>query len=164
MPEAASGHSRLRWSRMVYDPRVHPGKTRRALLIVATLISCFGARPRTVRANGRFPEAHRLLEYPGDPNRLYVSATFGLLVTEDRGKNWYTICEQAFALKFLEGDPLLEIMPDGALLGGIFDTLNRSGDCGCTWQTTLGASATDTVIDITIDRTRGAVLALVQDS
>ena len=40
-----------------------------------------------------------------------MAATFGLLVTEDRGKNWYTICEQAFALRFLEGDPLLEIMP-----------------------------------------------------
>ena len=152
---------------MFYDPRVRLGTTRRALLIFATLatgVVGFGARPRPARANGRFPEAQRLLEHPGDPNRLYLAATFGLLVTEDRGKNWYTICEQAFALKFLEGDPLLEIMPDGALLGGIYDTLNRSSDCGCTWQTTLGASEKETIIDITIDRSRGSVLALVQDS
>jgi len=152
---------------MVYDPRVRLGTTRRALLISTTLAAvfcCFGARARPARANGRFPEAQRLLEHPGDPNRLYLAATFGLLVTEDRGKNWYTICEQAFALRFLEGDPLLEIMPDGALLGGIYETLNRSSDCGCTWQTTLGASAKETIIDITIDRSRGSVLALVQDS
>ena len=149
---------------MFYDSRVRSGTARRALLIVATILSCFGVRPRPARANGRFPEAQRLLEHPGDPNRLYLAATFGLLVTEDRGKNWYTICEQAFALRFLEGDPLLEIMPDGALLGGIYDTLNRSSDCGCTWQTTLGASAKETIIDITIDRSRGSVLALVQDS
>jgi MYXO-CTERM domain-containing protein len=122
------------------------------------------ATPKSALANGRFPEAQRLLEFPGNPNRLYMAATFGLLATEDRGQSWYAICEEAFALKFLEGDPLLEVLPDGALLGGIYETLNRSSDCGCTWQTTLAASATETVLDITIDRRTGAVLAVVADS
>lgn len=149
---------------MVYDPRVRSATSRYCLLIVAAAVVGSGYPGGAALANGRFPEAQRVFEYPGNPNRLYLSATFGLLVTEDRGKNWYTICEEAFALKFLEGDPLLEIMPDGSLLGGIHDTLNRSTDCGCTWQTTLAAAATDVVVDITIDRSTGAVIALMADS
>ena len=115
-------------------------------------------------ANGRFPEALKLVEHPGNPNRLYLTATYGLLVTEDRGRNWYTICEQSFALKFIEGNPLLEVLPDGSLIGAIFDTLNRSSDCGCSWQTTLAASEPETVVDITVDRSNGAILALAQDT
>lgn len=115
-------------------------------------------------ANGRFPEALRLLEHPGNPDRLYLTATYGLLVTEDRGRNWHTICEQSFALEFLEGNPLLEVLPDGSLIGAIYATLNRSSDCGCTWQTTLAASDAESVIDITIDRSTGTMLALTQDA
>lgn len=123
-----------------------------------------GAVASRAFANGRFPESQRLLEHPSDPNRLYLTGTTGLLVTEDRGANWYTICEQSFALRFLEGDPLLEVMSDGSMLGGIFETLNRSSDCGCTWQTTLGASDKETVLDMTIVASTGSVLALVQDA
>ena len=128
------------------------------------LIVALGFMSATAFANGRFPEAQRIFEYPGNPDRLYLSATFGLMVTEDRGKNWYTICEDAFALQFVEGDPLFEIMPDGTLLGGIYASLNRSTDCGCTWQATLASSSTDYVVDIAIDRSTKAVLALVQDA
>lgn len=149
---------------MVYHPVVRLLTARFALLAVVTAGALSVAIEAPAVANGRFPEAQRLLEHPGDSNRLYLTATFGLLVTEDHGKNWYTICEEAFALKFLEGDPVLEVMPDGSLLGGIYDTLNRSTDCGCTWKTTLAADAKAYVLDLTVDRSTGAVLALVSDS
>jgi len=149
---------------MIYDTRVIcPARRWRLSVVLAAAAVALGVASPAF-ANGRFPEAQRLLEHPGNPNRLYMAATFGLLVTEDRGKNWYTICEEAFALKFLEGDPLLEVMPDGSLLGGIFDTLNRSTDCGCAWKTTLAAAATESVMDIAVDRTTGGVVALVQDT
>lgn len=147
----------------IYDSGVGSVTTRRRVLVVALGTALGVLIQAPAFGNGRFPEAQRLLEHPGNPDRLYMAATFGLLVTEDRGRNWYTICEESFAKKFLEGDPVLEVLGDGALLAGIFDTLNRSSDCGCTWDTTLGAADTETVLDITIDRSTGAVIALVQD-
>ena len=149
---------------MIYAPDVRSSAARWRLPVCLTVAALALGLAVPALANGRFPESQRLLEHPGNPDRLYLTATFGLLVTEDRGKNWYTICEEAFALKFLEGDPLLEVMPDGSLIGGIHDTLNRSADCGCTWKTTLAASAKEYVVDISVDRSTGAVLALVADS
>ena len=149
---------------MIYDPDVCSSAARWRLPVCLTLAALALGTAAPALANGRFPESQRLLEHPGNPDRLYLTATFGLLVTEDRGKNWYTICEEAFALKFLEGDPLLEVMPDGSLIGGIYDTLNRSTDCGCTWKTTLAAGAKEYVVDLSVDRSTGAVLALVADS
>jgi photosystem II stability/assembly factor-like uncharacterized protein len=114
-------------------------------------------------ANGRFPESLRLVEDPRTADRLYVAGTFGLLSTEDRGKNWYYTCEKSFAFAFLEGDPLLEVTNDGTMLSGIIESLNRSRDCGCTWQSSLGESATENVIDITLDPSAAnTVLALSQ--
>src|SRR6185503_19142471 len=106
-----------------------------AALGVVTLM--LGALSNRALANGRFPEAQRLLEHPSDPNRLYLTGTYGLLVTEDRGQNWFYVCESSFALAYREGDPLLEVMPDGKLLGGIHDSLNLTTDCGCSWAPTL---------------------------
>lgn len=115
------------------------------------------------RANGRFPESLRLLEDPRIPDRLYLAGTFGLLVTEDRGKNWHYICEKAFAFAFLEGDPLLEVTSDGTILSGIFESVNTSRDCGCSWQASLGESKTEDILDIALDPSSpNTVLALTQ--
>ena len=126
------------------------------------MLAAVGLTATNARANGRFPESQRLLEHPTDPNRLYLTATYGLLVTEDRGRNWFYVCELAFALKFLQGDPLLEVFPDGSMLAGIYDTANLSSDCGCTWRTVLGESATQFVLDVATDAS-GKVLALLRD-
>ena len=132
------------------------------VVVLAITVAVVAGYPRTTIANGRFPQAQRLLEHPGDPSRLYLTATYGLLVTEDRGRNWYYLCELAFALKFVEGDPLLEIMSDGRLLGGIFETENLSDDCGCTWKTVLAQSPTEIVTDIARDK-NGALIATVRN-
>ena len=133
-----------------------------SLIVAAALLAAVGLTATNARANGRFPESQRLLEHPTDPNRLYLTATYGLLVTEDRGRNWFYVCELAFALKFLQGDPLLEVFPDGSMLAGIYDTANLSSDCGCTWRTVLGESATQFVLDVATDAS-GKVLALLRD-
>ena len=50
-------------------------------------------------ANGRFPRAQRVFETPGRPERLVIQATYGLLFTEDRGKNWSYACDAAFSFQ-----------------------------------------------------------------
>jgi photosystem II stability/assembly factor-like uncharacterized protein len=130
--------------------------------LLALSVVLIGARPEEARANGRFPEAQRLVEDPRDAARLYLTGTYGLLLTEDRGSTWFYVCESAFALNFVEGDPLFEVLADGALLGGIYETLNRSSDCGCSWSAVLGQPDTENVVDVVRDGD-GALLALVED-
>ena len=57
-------------------------------------------------ANGRFPRAQRLLEDPRDPGRLVLGATYGLLVTADRGASWRYVCEAAYGERDLSVDAL----------------------------------------------------------
>jgi MYXO-CTERM domain-containing protein len=115
-------------------------------------------------ANGRFPESQKLIEDPRDPNRLLLAGTAGLLITEDRGQNWYYLCEQAFALEQIEGDPLLELLPNGELLSGLIATLNRSTDCGCTWTARLAEPELVTLLDLSLEKSGDrAVLALTRD-
>ena len=113
-------------------------------------------------ANGRFPESQRLLEHPSDPNRLYLTGTWGMLLTHDRGQNWYYVCESAFALEYVEGDPLLEVLAGGELVGGIRQSLNTSTDCGCSWSAGLAESEMENVFDVSLG-SDGILVALVQD-
>jgi hypothetical protein len=99
-------------------------------------------------ANGRFPLAQRLFQQGEDDQRLMLSATFGLLVTADRGANWFHLCESSFAFGMAEGDALLEQLPNNTLLAGIYSSLNASSDCGCTWQAVAAKSDDETIIDI----------------
>jgi hypothetical protein len=118
--------------------------------------SCFAVAAATMmfsataNANGRFPRAMRLVEDSVDPNRLSLAATFGMVVTSDRGKNWYHICESAFSLQdTYNGDPLLSVLPSGGLLVDVQSSLNVSNDRGCAWTPTLGSS-TQTIADFTV--------------
>ncbi len=115
-------------------------------------------------ANGRFPEAQKLIEDPRDPNRLLLAGTYGVLVSKDRGQNWYYLCEQAFALEFVEGDPLLELLPNGEMLSGLIASLNRSADCGCTWSARLAQTEPVVLRDITVEKSGDrAAIALTRD-
>jgi photosystem II stability/assembly factor-like uncharacterized protein len=121
---------------------------------------------RTALANGRFPRAERLIEDPREPNHLLLAATYGLLTTSDRGKNWDYTCELAFSLvQNYAGDPLLELAEDGSELVGVQTTLNRSIDSGCGWSVALGGSKGNEYIpDYTLttnsDAKRNAVIVL----
>src|SRR5262245_55999546 len=116
----------------------------RAALVCASLL--FAAT--TSHANGRFPLAHRFFQEKGNPNHLFMSATFGLLVSRDHGQSWYHVCERALTPELLESDILLEIMPDGAMLAALVRPLRLSTDCGCTWEPVLGDASDQSVTDI----------------
>jgi MYXO-CTERM domain-containing protein len=128
-----------------------------ALLCASLLLV---ARPSY--ANGRFPLSQRLFQDQGNTDHLYLSATFGLLVSRDRGQNWYHVCESALTPELLESDILFEVMPDGAMLAALVRPLSISSDCGCTWQPVLGLGKTDWVKDIA-RAGQNSVVALTSD-
>jgi hypothetical protein len=132
----------------------------RASLLGAMLA---GSMSSPARANGRFPRAQHMVESPSDPNRLMLAATFGLLVTSDRGKSWYHVCEKGFSFQDnYGGDPLLALTSDESMLVGVQSSLNVSHDHGCQWTASLPAMGAQTVADFTVARTNAnTVLAVV---
>ena len=88
----------------------------------------------SARANGRFPNAEQLREV--SPGSLVVSGTYGLLVSGN-SQDFQFVCESALFGKTLQGswvDPLLEVLPDGAILSGSVNGLRVSRDHGCSFQ------------------------------
>src|SRR6185503_5307032 len=86
------------------------------------------------KANGRFPRGEHLIEYPSDPNKLLLAATYGLLTTSDGGKNWYYVCETAFSLypppsgtdPGYTGDPIVALTSDESLLAAVQNKVTKS--------------------------------------
>jgi MYXO-CTERM domain-containing protein len=132
-------------------------------------------------ANGRYPRGQYLKEASGDPNSLVLSATYGLLVTRDRGKHWYLVCELGLfgakpgPLDIIE--TVLEQTASGTLLSGSDRALRVSRDRACTFTTDTSLPVrwefydpTKTndkglVVDLTLEKAKSdkAVLALVAD-
>ncbi len=113
------------------------------------------------RANGRFPRAERLIEDPQDSSHLLLAATYGLLVTHDRGQSWFHVCEAAFAEPGQQTDPVVALLPDGTLLTSIYSSLSRSTDGACDFQQRLAGDPAHAVPDFTIDGDGVAVAVLV---
>ena len=104
-----------------------------ALLSAAALLCASPAL-----ANGRFPRALRLVESPTDADKLVVVGTYGLLVTEDRGRHWYHVCDPAFTFEAGFGsDPVFGLTGDGSFLVGAQTRMTRSNDRGCDWVKVL---------------------------
>jgi photosystem II stability/assembly factor-like uncharacterized protein len=105
----------------------------RAAVTAATLFASTIAS-----ANGRFPRAARLIESPSDSNRIAIVATYGLLLTDDRGGHWYHVCDAAFT--FEQGfstDPIFTLTAGESFLVGAQTRLTRSSDRGCSWTKVL---------------------------
>jgi len=119
----------------------------RAGVIVALLLCA----ARDVRANGRFPAASQLVVDRTDPLHLFVSATYGLLVSADAGESWSRICEAAFGSKGTE-DAAIAVM-NRTLLAGVYAGLSVSRDgAGCDFAFAAGPLAHETVVDVAIER------------
>ncbi|MET0594929.1 MAG: hypothetical protein ABW133_19675 [Polyangiaceae bacterium] len=130
-------------------------------LVSIALAAVFVASGGAAWANGRFPRAQRLREDPTNPDGLALAATYGILVTSDRGEHWRHVCEASFAgLQTYTGDPLLDFTNDGTMLVGVQSTLNVSRDL-CGWTPKLGGGAA-IVLDYTIVRSSApSIVALV---
>jgi hypothetical protein len=132
-----------------------------------SLLSALALSEQVAHANGRFPRAQRLLEDPNSPERLVLAATYGLLVTDDRGAEWRHVCELGYAFSIDDLDPLVELPPDGSLLVTASHSLNRSASPFCSFEPVLGSpdAGTETVVDYSLDRSdRNRVVALLMRS
>jgi hypothetical protein len=137
----------------------------RPWLVACAVTLAFIAGERSLLANGRFPRAQRLREDNGDPDRLVLAATYGLLITRDRGAEWRHVCEMGYAGTIDDIDPLVEIPPDGAILVTAAHSLNRLTSPFCAFEPVLGGAGTETVVDYAMDPSdRNHVVALFMRS
>src|SRR5690242_9544521 len=89
-------------------PRAHAGRATwffgRCVLIagIAGLFLLSGA----ARANGRYPLADQIVIDPGNPSHIVARSTFGLLDSDDGGKNFRWICETAIGYFGVEDPPI----------------------------------------------------------
>jgi photosystem II stability/assembly factor-like uncharacterized protein len=88
-------------------------------------------------ANGRYPYAQQLLVDPGDPDRLWLRATYGILTSADRGKSWDYICEAAVGYSTQE-DPMLAVTADGKVFAATVEGVLVTPDHGCSWSASPG--------------------------
>jgi len=98
-------------------------------------------------ANGRFPAANMLVARPGDPSRLVLRATYGILLSSDGGATWDWMCERAVGYIGNE-DPTVAITGSGATLVAMFGGFARSTDGGCAWQ--RDPKGPESVVDMAI--------------
>lgn len=110
-------------------------------------------------ANGRFPESNGLVFAPSEPDLVMLRATFGLIVSRDRGKTWDWVCERSVGLAGVE-DPMYAVTPDGTMISSTFQGLALSRDKACNWSFAGGALTNLVMIDLTSrPSTPGTVVA-----
>jgi hypothetical protein len=128
--------------------RASRGRPRALLGVLGSAFALLSTTPSA--ANGRFPTAQQVLEHPGDPDRLWLRATWGFITTSDRGKSWRWICEAAVGYGDGE-DPAFAIAGDGRLLAGLFAGLAASSDLGCEWGFPSAALTDRFVVDLSTE-------------
>ena len=98
-----------------------------SVLVAATLVASGPAAD----ANGRFPAPTNVFPSADcTATDLWVSTTFGFLVSRDTGKSWSWVCEPAVG----SGgpyDPILAVAPDGTLFTTTYTGMSDSSDKGC---------------------------------
>lgn len=81
-------------------------------------------------ANGRFPRAQQIVSTPGDPSRVFLRATFGVLASFDGGASFRWLCEDAIGFSGT-WDPPVAATPDRRLWMGLEHGLSWTIDA-CT--------------------------------
>src|SRR5262249_13829830 len=97
----------------------------------------------------RYPSANQMVLRPGNPNRLLVRTTFGLLLSNDAGKTWDWVCEGAFGYQGA-GDLGVTYTGGGSVLvappKGLVVSVNRGGALGLAG----GAAEGRSLVDVTV--------------
>ncbi len=109
------------------------------------------APSRDAHANGRFPYANQLVVNPNDPSSILVRTTFGLLLSNDGGKNFQWVCEQIIG--FTNGsDPGIAVFGDGSFAVAGYYGLSISHDNACSFPFIPGGLDKQYVIDIAVEK------------
>lgn len=88
----------------------------------------------TAHANGRPPRTNGVHFRPNDPHSMYVSSTFGLLISHDDGCTMQWVCESNIGFGG-PWDPKYAIAADGTIFATTFEGLRVSRDGGCSFAT-----------------------------
>lgn len=86
---------------------------------------------------------------PGNPDHIVVRATFGLLVSQNRGEDWGYVCEQA--VPYADYDPAIAVTPSGTTIVGLRDGLAFSSAGGCDWELAADIGSAN-VVDVSVSR------------
>ena len=84
------------------DPPRRRGPLASAVALGALMLLAGAA----ARANGRYPLADQLVIDPENPAHIVARATFGLLDSDDGGKNFRWVCETAIGYFGVEDPPI----------------------------------------------------------
>jgi len=126
------------------DRSLGANPTLRVALGVLVALGASASAGADAWANGRFPAVDQLVAEPGNPDHLVLRATFGVLVSRDRGGSWDFLCEGALGYK--DADPALAVLPGGVILLGLQNGISRSDEAGCTFS--LAEGVTQPVPDV----------------
>jgi hypothetical protein len=80
------------------------------------------------------PQSHRVLFSPTDPETVVVSATFGLVVTEDAGASWNWICLEGVPGGRIGFVPPVVLDSAHTIWMATPDGLARGDSLGCAWS------------------------------
>ncbi len=121
-----------------------------------TLLSCLFVllAPAKARANGRFPASNAITFDPSDPSRVYLRATFGLLVSSDAGRTWDWVCERSLGFSGPE-DPTIGVFADGTVAAALFEGLSVSHDRACSFAFQEGALDKKVFVDVSVRKSDG---------
>ena len=123
-------------------------KLRCALAILVTLL------PSVALANGRPAATSTVIVDPHNPNRLWVGATFGALISEDGGQSWRLVCEVPLGTAGVTIDPVYRITDACVTLAGTQAGLIYSRNNGCDWDHGGGSiNNTTSIIDVAVHPT-----------
>lgn len=108
----------------------------RRLLAALALVCVTSA----AHANSRLPATNQLVIAPDDTSFMLLRTTFGFLFSQDAGKTWDWLCEEAISSSG-QLDPAVALLNGGSVLSaesGLAVSLDR----GCSWSLVPGLDQT----------------------
>jgi hypothetical protein len=117
----------------------------------ALLVVSVGLAARPASANGRYPNADMLVVDPGDEKHLVLRTTFGTLVSNDTGRDWSWICEEAVGYTGAEGDPAITVLSGGRLLHAFAGSVVISAQGACSFEAVPFEADGRAIVDATLD-------------
>ncbi len=126
-------------------------KTTAALAAVVVFLAWSPA----ARANGAFPDEFSVHFPAPAPQRIYVGANFGLIVSEDDGASWRYACEPwitegSSAALSQANVSFYQVVADGSVLAQSTQ-ITRSDDDACNWPVSGGGISGQIVTDMFAD-------------
>jgi hypothetical protein len=120
--------------------------------VTAAAVALLAGRPAL--ANGRFPASNAIVFSPTDENIIIGRTTYAILPSNDNGKSWGYLCENALALPAITyEDPVYGLTYNNSIVAGLYSPtvgLDVSSDLGCNWNCIGGPVTNQQIADIVV--------------